>query len=126
MPQGVGPRRGSGSQAWRTFIRNHAQSVPACDFFVAVTATFRTCDVFVVLAVGTRRLVHWNVTEHPTAAWTAQQFRMIILGDQPHRFLIHHHDNIFSDGVDRTVAAMGLTVSKHPYGRPRRMRIANA
>jgi putative transposase len=53
----------------------------ACDFFVTITATFRTLYVFVVLEVGTRRIVHWNVTEHPTADWTVQQFRMIVPGD---------------------------------------------
>jgi len=45
---------------------------------------FRLLYVFVVLDVGTRRIVHWNVTEHPTADWTQQQFRMVASGDQPH------------------------------------------
>ena len=58
---------GSGTQAWTTFVRNHARDVLACDFFVTVTAQFRLLYVFVVLDVGTRRLLHWNVTEHPTA-----------------------------------------------------------
>jgi len=58
--------------------------VLACDFFVAVTATFRVVYVFVIMEVGTRRIIHWNLTAHPTE-WTTQQFRMIISGDQPHR-----------------------------------------
>jgi putative transposase len=90
----------------------------ACDFFVAITATFRVVYVFVVLEVGTRRVVHWNTTEHPTAYWTAQQFRMIILGDQPHRYVIHDRDSIYSEGVDRTLAAMGLTVLRTPVRAP--------
>src|SRR5262245_41230295 len=69
------PQTPRGSQAWSTFVRNHARVVLACDFFVAVTATFRILYVFVVLEVGTRRIVHWNVTAHPTADWTAQHFR---------------------------------------------------
>ena len=64
-------------------MRNHASAVLACDFLVAVTASFRVFYVFVVLDVGTRRILHWNVTDHPTAAWTAQQFRMVVAGDQP-------------------------------------------
>jgi putative transposase len=52
----------------------------ACDFFVAITATFRVVYVFAVMEVGTRRIVHWNLTAHPSADWTAQQFRMIIRG----------------------------------------------
>ena len=62
------PRRPRpGTQAWSTFVRNHARSVLASDFFVVVTATFRILYVFVVLEVGTRRILHWNVTAHPTA-----------------------------------------------------------
>jgi hypothetical protein len=51
-------------------VRNHARSVLACDFFVAVTTTFRVVYVFVILEVDTRRIVHWNLTAHPTADWT--------------------------------------------------------
>ena len=59
-------------------MRNHARSVLACDFFVAVTASFRMLYIFVVLEVGTRRILHWNVTDHPTGEWTAQQLRMVV------------------------------------------------
>ena len=112
------PRPRPGTQAWSTFVRNHARSVLASDFFVVVTATFRVLYVFVVLEVGTRRILHWNVTEHPTADWTAQQFRMIVPGDQAHRFVIHDRDTIYSEGVDRTLEAMGLTVLKTPVRVP--------
>src|SRR5713101_2047449 len=78
MSQGTAPRGGARSQTWTTFVRNHASAVLACDFFVAVTATFRVFYIFVVLDVGTRRILHWNVTDHPTADWTAQQFRMVV------------------------------------------------
>jgi transposase InsO family protein len=108
------PRARQGTQAWSTFVRNHARSLLASDFFVVVTATFRVIYVFVVLEVGTRRIPHWNVTEHPTADWTAQQFRMIVPGDQGHRFLIHDRDTIYSECVDRTLEAMGLAVLKTP------------
>jgi hypothetical protein len=119
------PRPKPGTQAWSTFVRNHARSVLASDFFVVVTATFRVLDVFVVLDVGTRRILHWNVTAHPAAEWTAQQFRMIVSGDQRHRFVIHDRDAIYSEGVDRTLAAMGLTVLKNPRGFHKRTRFVN-
>jgi hypothetical protein len=83
-----------------------------------VTATFRILYVFVVLEVGTRRILHWNVTAHPSADWTAQQFRMIVRGDQAHRFVIHDRDTIYSAGVDRTLEAMGLLVLKTPVRAP--------
>jgi putative transposase len=98
-------------------VRNHARAVLACDFFVTVTATFRMLYIF-VLEVGTRRILHRNVTDHPTAEWTAQQFRMVVPGDQLHRFVVHDHDSIYSEGLDRTIAAMGLTVLKTPVRAP--------
>ena len=109
MPTGGAPRSGERSQLWSTFVRNHASAILACDFFVSVTATFRLVYVFVVLDVGTRRILHWNATDHPTAEWTAQQFRMVVSGDEPHRLVIHDHDSIYSESVDRTITAMGLT-----------------
>jgi putative transposase len=118
MPSGPGPKHGAGSQAWSTFVRNHARSVLACDFFVTVTAGLRILYVFVVMDVGTRRILQWNVTDHPTAEWTAQQFRMIVSGDEPHRFVVHDRDSIYSEGVDRTIAAMELTVLKTPLRAP--------
>src|SRR2546427_8239481 len=118
MPSGPGSKNRPGSQAWSAFVRNHARAVLACDFFVVVTATFRMLYIFVVLEVGTRRILHWNVTDHPTAEWTAQQFRMVVSGEQSHRFVVHDHDRIYSEGVDRTIAAMGLTVLKTPVRAP--------
>jgi transposase InsO family protein len=73
----------------------------------------------VVLDVGTRRIVHWNVTEHPTADWTQQQFRMVAPGDQPHRFLIHDRDSVFSPAIDEMLTSTGLTVLKTPVRSPR-------
>jgi putative transposase len=74
------------SQQWSTFVRNHAAAALACDFFVTITASFRTLYVFVVLDVGTRRIEHWNVTEHPTAAWTVQPFRASVPAISPNDF----------------------------------------
>lgn len=76
-------------QRWMTFVRNHAKAIVACDFFVVVTATFRVLYVFVLMEVGTRRIVHHNVTAHPTAEWTLQQFREAIPGNHEYRFVIH-------------------------------------
>ena len=112
------PRSKPGTQTWSTFVRNHVGAVLASDFFVVVTATFRVFYVFVVLEVGTRRIVHWNVTAHPTAEWTVQQFRMVVPGDQTHRFMIHDRDTIYSEQVDRTLEAMGLAVLKTPVRVP--------
>jgi hypothetical protein len=62
-----GPGQRMTSQPWRTFVRNYAQAIVACDFCVVVTATFRLLYVFVVMEHATRRLLPTNVTAHPTA-----------------------------------------------------------
>ena len=68
------------SQGWRVFLKNHSREIAAIDFFTIPTATFRVLYCFVVIRHDSRRVVHFNVTEHPTAVWTGQQiatpFRM--------------------------------------------------
>jgi len=81
---------------------------------VAVTATFRLVYVFLVLEIGTRRIVHWNVTEYRTAEWTSQQFRGFLTGDDPHRFVIHDRDAVFSPAVDDVLRSTNLRVLKTP------------
>ena len=61
------------AQTWRTFLTNHVVSMVSIDFFTVATLTGRVLFVFVVLMHHRRRIVHVNVTEHPTAVWTAQQ-----------------------------------------------------
>lgn len=112
-----GPCRTS-SQHWKTFVRNHAQSVVACDFMVVVTARFRTLYVFLLMEIGTRRIVHCNVTAHPTAEWTLQQFREAIPSDHSYRFLIRDRDSIFSAEVDGQLQAFGLRVLRTPARTP--------
>jgi putative transposase len=118
LPDGTGCRRGPSSQRWVTFVRNHAQGMLACDFFVSVTASFRVLYVFVIMEVGTRRIAHFNVTTHPTADWTLQQFRETITGEKPYRFLIHDRDNIYSSELDSAMKSMGLSILKTPFRAP--------
>lgn len=118
MPDSTEPRSGPSSQRWMTFVRNHAQAILACDFFVAVTARFRMLYVLVIMEVGTRRIAHFNVTAHPTADWTLQQIRKAITGEQPCRFVIHDRDSIYSPELDSALKAMGLSVLKTPFRAP--------
>jgi putative transposase len=67
-----------GDLRWSAFLRLHAQGIISCDFFVAVSATFRLMYVFVIIEHGSRRLIHYNVTAHPSAAWTLQQLREVV------------------------------------------------
>lgn len=118
MPLEMGPRRRAPSQRWMTFVRNHAHAMVACDFLVVVTARFRVLYVFVVLELGTRKIAHVNVTDHPTAAWTLQQFREVITGEQPHQFVLHDRDRIFSTELDEALRSLGLTVLRTPFRAP--------
>src|SRR5262245_13108904 len=84
------------SQRWMTFVRNHAQTILAADFFIVVTATFRVVYVLLIMEIETRRIIHLNVTRHPTAEWTMQQFRESVVGDEGYKFIIHDRDSIYS------------------------------
>jgi len=90
------PGQPRGVQHWSTFLKNHAKAILACDFFVAVTVTFRLLYVFVVIEHGTRRLAHVNVTANPSADWTLQQLRAVVGDEGAHQYLIHDRDKIFS------------------------------
>jgi transposase InsO family protein len=113
-----GPGKRCQSQRWSTFIRNQAKGIVACDFCVAVTATFRVLYVFVVIEHASRRLIHINVTAHPTAQWTMQQFREAIPADHSYHILIHDRDAIFSNQVDQGVRNLRLPVIKTPVRTP--------
>jgi putative transposase len=97
------------SQSWRTFLTNHVQQIVAADFFIVPTATCRLLFVLVLLAHDRRRIVHVAVTPHPTAAWTAQQFREAFPWDQTPRYLIHDRD-LAVQAVTATARAMGIEV----------------
>ncbi|WP_161556806.1 integrase core domain-containing protein [Paraburkholderia hospita] len=112
------PRLPRGDQRWSTFLRNHAQAIVACDFFLIVTATFRQLYVFVMIEHESRRLVHMNVTPHPSAVWTLQQLREAIVFGDGYRYLLHDRDSIFAWHLDESISRLGLTVLKSPPRTP--------
>jgi putative transposase len=97
------------SQTWRTFLTNHASQIMAADLFVVPTVTFRLLFVLIILAHDRRRIVHMAVTEHPTAAWTAQQLRNAFPEHDAPGYLVHDRDTVFAD-VATTIAAMNIQV----------------
>ena len=100
-------------------MRNHAQAIVACDFFVSVTSSFRVLYVFIAMEIGSRRILHCNVTEHPTAEWTIQQFREFLAYDHRYRFVIHDRDTIFSSYLDSELQGFGVRVLKTPVRAPK-------
>jgi transposase InsO family protein len=100
-------RRRPPSQTWRTFLANHVDQVMAADFFVVPTATYRLLFVLVILAHDRRRVVHVAVTDHPTAAWTAQQLRNAFPNEDGPSYLLHDRDGAFAN-IAGTLAAMQI------------------
>ena len=110
------------SQTWRTFLDNHIKDIVAVDFFTVPTATFRILFTFVVLRHERRQVVHFNVTAHPTAEWTAQQIVEAFPFDDAPRFLLRDRDGIYGNVFRRRVENMGieevLIAPRSPWQNP--------
>jgi transposase InsO family protein len=111
-------RRQPPSQTWRTFLDNHVKDLVSVDFFTVPTIRFHVLYVFLVLAHDRRRILHFNVTAHPTAAWTAQQLREAFPFDQAPRYLLRDRDGIFGDAFRRQVQAMNIHDVRSTAGSP--------
>ncbi len=103
-------RRRPPSQSWRAFLENHLKDMVPIDFFTVPSATFQVLFVFLVLAHDRRRLLHFNVTEHPCAGWTAQQIVEAFPWDTAPRYLLRDRDAIYGTHFRRRVA--GLQVAE--------------
>ena len=97
------------SQTWRTFLQNHLAELVSVDFFVVPTATFRLLYVFVILLHRRRQVVHFNVTDCPTAAWTARQIGEAFPDDSAPPHLLGDRDSIFGGEFQQRVNGMGTT-----------------
>jgi transposase InsO family protein len=96
------------SQTWRTFLKNHATEIASIDFFTVPTATFRVLFVFLVLSNRRREVLHFNITESPSAAWTGQQIVEAFPWETAPRFLVRDRDGIYGGEFVRRVAGMGI------------------
>jgi len=107
------------SPTWRSFIRNHFYEIAAVDFFTVPTLTFKTLYVFVVLSLDRRRVLHFNVTDSPTAQWTSMQIVQAFPFDTAPRFLIRDRDAIYGDKVVDALRSIGVeqvvTARKSPW-----------
>ena len=96
------------SQTWRTFLSNHVRELVSVDFFVVPTATFRLLFVFVILSHDRRRPVHFAVTRHPTAEWTAQQLLQAFPWDTAPRYLLRDRDGNYGKVFRETALGLGI------------------
>jgi len=110
------------SQTWRTFLTNHLASMVSMDFFTVPTVTGRVLFVLVLLSHHRRHIVHVRITEHPTAAWTAQPRIEAFPEDSAPRWLLRDRDAIYGDLFRRRVAGMGIrdviAASSSPWQNP--------
>ena len=111
-------RTPSPSPSWPTFLRNHLTEIVAVDFFTVPTATFGTLYVFLVLSLDRRRIIHFNVTDSPTAAWTSRQLVQAFPFDTAPRFIIRDRDSIYGEEVVETLTILGIEQKIIAYQAP--------
>ena len=104
---------------WSTFLKTHGQDIWACDFVPVVTLFFQTLYAFVIVHVGSRRVVHVNATVHPTDEWVAQQLREATPFGETAKHLICDNDTKFGPVFEAAAKTCGLEVIHTPYEAPR-------
>jgi transposase InsO family protein len=110
------------SQTWRTFLANHVRDLVSIDLFTVPSASLRVFFVLVVLAHDRRRVLHFNVTEHPTATWAAQQIVDAFPDDTAPSYLLRDRDQVYGERFRRRVKGLGisevLTAPQSPWQNP--------
>jgi putative transposase len=110
------------SQTWRTFLKNHTKQLVSIDFFTVPIISFRILYVFLVLSHERRRIIHFNVTSHPTAEWTAQQLLHAFPYDSAPRYIVRDRDCIYGEVVQHQLKGLGiqqvLTAPRSPWQSP--------
>jgi hypothetical protein len=110
------------SQGWRVFLNSHTREIAAIDFFTVATVNFRILVCFLVLRHHRRTVVHFNVTSHPTARWTAQQIVEAFPYDTAPRYLLRDRDRIYGSYFANRVPGMGfeevLIAPRSPWQNP--------
>lgn len=101
-------RRKPPSPTWRAFLANHVKDLVSIDFFIVPTVRFEILFVFLVLAHHRRRVVHFNITAHPTAEWTARQVVAAFPWSTAPRFLLRDRDGLYGADFRKRVASMNI------------------
>ena len=110
------------NQTWKTFLHNHLGQLVSMDFFTVPTISMKVLFVFFVLEHRRREVLHFGVTEHPTAAWTSQQIVEAFADREATRYLIRDRDCIYGHDVCLRIASLGmeevLTAPQSPWQNP--------
>ncbi len=114
-----GPSERKSGQNWCTFVRNHASQIWAADFLPVYDLFFRPLFIFLIIELGSRRVVHFGVTRSPTDEWTAQQLREATPYAEAPRFMIRDNDSKYGVQFTRVAEARAIEVLRTPYKAPR-------
>ncbi len=103
---------------WATFLRNHREVIAAMDFFTVPTATFRVLYCFFVIEHGRRKVLHFNVTEHPSSSWIVQQLREAFPEPCPYRYAVLDRDAKFCKDVADLLVSSGIKPKRTSFRSP--------
>ena len=106
------------NQTWRTFLQNHVCQMVSIDFFTVPTITMRVLFVFIVLEHDRRKVLHFNVIEHPTGAWTAQQIVEAFAYREAAQYLIRDRDSRYSAEVQLRIQSLVSRRFSQPHEVP--------
>ena len=112
------PRSPEPAKRWATFLNNHREAIAAMDFFTVPTLTFGVLHCFFVIAHDRRRVLHCNVTRHPSSAWVVQQLREAFPYDSSPQYLIFDRATNFNDEVADTIKSLGIEPKRTSFRSP--------
>jgi transposase InsO family protein len=112
------PRNPEPAKRWQTFLRNHREAIAGMDFFTVPTVTFRLLYCFFVISHDRRRILHFNVTRHPTSTWTIQQLLEAFPFQLAPKFLIFDRDSKFNFEVTAAVRSLGVNSVRTSFESP--------
>src|SRR5216683_3512921 len=110
------------SPSWKAFLKNHVNDLVSIDFLIVPTIRFKLLYVLIVLAHSRRKVLHFNVTENPTALWTAQQIVEAFPWDSAPTYLLRDRDAIYGGAFQKRIHGMGiepiLSAPRSPWQNP--------
>jgi putative transposase len=112
------PRSPDPAKRWLVFLRNHREAIAAIDFFTVPTITFGVHYCFFVISHDRRRILHVNVTKHPTSMWIVQQLRQAFPFESAPRFLIFDRDAKYGLAVPMAIRSMRIDPVQTSYQSP--------
>ena len=109
-------------QTWKTFLRNHVAQMVSIDFFTVPTITLKVLFVFIVMEHSRREVLHFNVTDHPTASWASQQIVEAFAAQETPCYLVRDRDGVYGTDVRSRIVSLQieeiLTAPRNPWQNP--------